>query len=89
MVYTISGRGFFMEAMVKKWGNSLGVRIPNHIVRKLSLKDGSLVDINEMGKEIIIKPVKKNKLSEMLGNINEYNIHKEIETGGPAGKEVW
>jgi len=78
-----------MEATVKRWGNSLGVRIPNLIVRELSLKDGSLVDINDRGKEIIIKPVQKNKLSEMVSNINENNIHKEIETGGPVGKEVW
>jgi antitoxin component of MazEF toxin-antitoxin module len=34
-----------MEAVVKKWGNSLGIRIPNLIVRELSLKDGSFVDM--------------------------------------------
>ena len=78
-----------MEATVRKWGNSLGIRIPNLLVRELSLKDGSLVDINDKGKEIIIKPVQKNKLSEMLSNINENNIHKEVETGGPVGKEIW
>jgi len=78
-----------MEAIIKKWGNSLGVRIPNLIVRELSLKDGSLVDINDKGKTIIIKPIQKNKLSEMLNNINENNIHKEIETSGPIGKEIW
>jgi len=78
-----------MEAMVKKWGNSLGVRIPNFIVRELSLKDGTLVDINDKGNEIIIKPVKKNKLSNMLHSINEQNMHKEIDTGDPVGKEIW
>jgi len=78
-----------MEVTMKKWGNSLGVRIPSPIVRELSLKDGSRVDINDRGKEIVIKPVQKNKLSEMLSAINEHNIHKEIETGGPVGKEVW
>jgi antitoxin MazE len=88
MVYTLIWRKL-MEATVRKWGNSLGVRIPNLLVRELSLKDGSLVDINDRGKEIIIKPVKKNRLSEMLSNINENNIHKEIETGGPVGKEIW
>ena len=44
-----------MEAVVKKWGNSLGIRIPNLIVRELSLKDGSFVDINDNGNEILIK----------------------------------
>lgn len=46
----------------------------------------TVVDDNEMD-EMIIKP--KNKLSEMLNQINETNIHKEIETTGPVGKETW
>jgi antitoxin MazE len=78
-----------METVVKKWGNSLGIRIPNHIVRELSLNDGSLVDINEVEKEIIIKPIQKNKLSELLAKVNEQNIHEKIETGDPVGKEIW
>jgi antitoxin MazE len=78
-----------MEAVVRKWGNSLGIRIPNLIVRELSLKDGSFVDIKEKENEMIIKPVQKNKLSEMLDEINEQNIHKEIDTGRPVGNEIW
>jgi len=78
-----------MEAVVKKWGNSLGIRIPNLIVRELSLKDGSCVDINDKDKVITIRPVEKLKLSEMLDRINEQNLHNEIETGGPVGKEIW
>jgi len=60
MVNTIH-RMNFIEAVVQRWRNSLGVRIP----------------------------IEKNKLSEMLDNINEQNIHQEIETGGPVGKEIW
>jgi antitoxin MazE len=78
-----------MEAVIKKWGNSLGIRIPNFIVRELSLKDGAFVDIKDSGNEIIIKPKEKYKLSEMLNTINEQNIHEEIEAYGPVGKEVW
>jgi antitoxin MazE len=78
-----------MEAVVKKWGNSLGIRIPNLIVRELSLKDGSCVEINDRGNEIIIKPIQKNSLSEMLSAIHEQNIHEEVYTVGPVGKEVW
>lgn len=78
-----------MEATVKNWGNSLGIRIPNFIVRELSLKNGSVVDINDNGKEILIKPIQKDKLSDMLSLINENNIHEEIDWGKPVGKEVW
>jgi len=78
-----------MEAVVQKWGNSLGIRIPNLIVREFSLKNGAIVNINDNGNEIIIKPKQKNKLSEMLEKINSENIHQEIETTGPVGKEIW
>ena len=78
-----------MEAVVKKWGNSLGIRIPNLIVSELSLKDGSCVDINDRGNEIVITPIQKNRLSEMLSKINDQNLHGEIGTTGPVGKEVW
>ena len=78
-----------MEAVVKKWGNSLGIRIPNFIVRELSLKDGSCVDINDTGKEIIIKPISKFKLSTMLEKVTIKNVHKEIKTGKSVGKEIW
>ena len=78
-----------MEAVVQKWGNSLGLRIPNLIARELLLKNGSVVDISGNGKEIIIKPLQKKTLSEMLDAVNEKNIHEEVNWGKPAGKEVW
>jgi antitoxin MazE len=78
-----------METTVQKWGNSLGIRIPNLIVRELSLKNGSVVDINDNGDEITIKPIKKSKLAEILEKVNDENIHQEIETTGPVGNEIW
>ena len=78
-----------METVVKKWGNSLGIRIPNQMARELSLKDGSFVNINDTGREIVIKPIQKNTLSQMLSQINAQNIHEEIKTTGPLGREVW
>jgi antitoxin MazE len=77
-----------MEAMVQKWGNSLGIRIPNLIVREFSLKNGSVVNINDNGNEIVIKPVKKSRLSEMLDKIDDQNLHPEVDWGNPVGKEV-
>ena len=78
-----------MEAVVRKWGNSLGIRIPNFMARNLSLKDGSHVNIYDKGQEIIVKPTHKVKLSEMLSQITEQNLHEEIKTTGPVGKEIW
>jgi antitoxin MazE len=78
-----------VEAVIKKWGNSLGIRIPNLIVKEMSLRDGSYVNIDGGENEIIIKPIQKSKLSEILSQINEHNIHEEINAAGPVGKEIW
>jgi antitoxin MazE len=78
-----------METVIKKWGNSLGIRIPNLIVKEMALRDGSFVNIDGKENEIIIKPIRKTKLSEMLSQINKQNIHEEITATGPVGKEIW
>jgi len=78
-----------MEAVARKWGNSLGVRIPNYFVRNMSLKDGACVEITGTKKGILISPKPQAVLSEMIAKINEKNIHAEIETGPAVGNEIW
>ena len=60
-----------METVVKKWGNSLDVRIPNTIVKEMFFEDGSLVEINSNHNEIIIKRKQKIRLSDLIKNINK------------------
>lgn len=77
-----------MKTVIKKWGNSLGIRLPKYITAEYSLKDGSSVEIEEKEGKIIITP-HKNSLNELLDKINDNNLHDEIHTGEPAGKEIW
>jgi antitoxin MazE len=78
-----------METIIRNWGNSLGIRIPNFIVKKLSLKDGSFVEIEDKKGQIVIRPKNKKNLSELLKKVNKTNIYSEVETNGPTGKEIW
>jgi antitoxin MazE len=77
-----------MEIVVKKWGNSLGVRIPSVIAKDLNLKDGSSVDVEDCNGNIIITP-KRYNLHDMLKKIDKSNVHHEVDTGFPRGKEIW
>ena len=45
-----------MEAKVKKWGNSLGLRIPKSFSAQTGIVDGSNVDIQLEGNKITIVP---------------------------------
>jgi antitoxin MazE len=87
-VYTLVKR-HDMDAVVRKWGNSLGIRIPGNMAKEISLQDGSFVDIEGKDGQIIIKPRNKYVLKEMISNISKDNIHEEIESSGPVGNELW
>ena len=77
-----------MEAIVRKWGNSLGIRIPGNMAKEISLQDGSSVDIERKDGQIIIKPRNKYILKDMISNISKDNIHEEIESSGTVGNEI-
>jgi antitoxin MazE len=77
-----------MEATLSKWGNSMGIRIPKVFLNDLQLEEGSTVIIEQEGNKIVITP-KGPSLENMLSRINQGNIHEEIDTGAPRGKEAW
>ena len=44
-----------MPTQVKKWGNSLAVRLPKDILRRLAIKEGSGVVMREERQAIVIR----------------------------------
>lgn len=66
-----------MKTTIQKWGNSLGVRIPNYMAKDLLLENGSSVEIVEEENRIIIQPKTKKSLKEMIKLITDDNIHRE------------
>ncbi|MFO7979888.1 MAG: AbrB/MazE/SpoVT family DNA-binding domain-containing protein [Candidatus Aminicenantes bacterium] len=80
-----------MVTKIKKWGNSLGLRIPKSFADEVGVEEGSIVEISLEGNRLIIRPVRNQKynLSALLSGIRKDNLHKEIATGKPAGREDW
>ena len=77
-----------MQAVVQKWGNSLGFRIPSLWAKDNNVKSGSKIEvIAEKGKMVIL-PQKKS-LDDMMAMVNDDNIHSEISTGHAIGNEEW
>ncbi|MCH5583791.1 AbrB/MazE/SpoVT family DNA-binding domain-containing protein [Shimazuella sp. AN120528] len=77
-----------MESRVRKWGNSLGVRIPKSLADKIKLKEGELIDFQVTGDMILMRKKKKD-LETLLSKITPENLHDEINTGKPVGNEIW
>lgn len=47
-----------MPSKLCKWGNSLGVRLPQFITERVGLSAGDYLYINLIGNEIVIRTVK-------------------------------
>jgi len=80
-----------MKSTIQKWGNSLAIRIPKSFANEIDLSQGTEIDLILFDDKIQIEPIKKKKLSleDLLSRVTADNIHKEIDTGVPVGKEVW
>ena len=76
---------------VKKWGNSLAVRIPAHVARQLNLTENSPVDYVVLDGSLVIRPLTEHgsySLKQLLGRITPENIHAETKTGAAVGQEI-
>ena len=80
-----------MQTKIKKWGNSLALRIPKLLALDVNLKQNELVDLSIDKDSIIITPIgeKEYSLEKLLKGVTKNNLHGEFDTGAPVGKEVW
>jgi antitoxin MazE len=80
-----------MQTKIKKWGNSLALRIPKSFALNAKLRQDELVDLSIDKEKIIIAPIgeKGYLLDELLEGVSENNLHGEFDTGAPIGKEIW
>lgn len=80
-----------MEIKVKKWGNSLGLRIPQAIANQIKIQDGSRINLVLKNNKIELIPVasEEYQLNDLVELISESNLHTVISSGQPQGKEIW
>ena len=80
-----------MVTKIQKWGNSLGLRIPKSFADDAGIEAGSAVDITLVDGELVIRPITPTRygLDDLVSQVTEDNIHYEIDTGDPEGRETW
>lgn len=74
-------------SQVQKWGNSLSIRIPKALAMEVGLEEGSEIDLDVEDGHLVIKP-RTNTLEDLLSKITPDNLHSEIQTGDPQGRET-
>jgi antitoxin MazE len=80
-----------MKTQVQKWGNSLALRIPKPFAAEIGLQRNSTVEVSLEEGRLIIAPIPESTLNleALMAQVNEDNLHGEIEIGPAMGREAW
>jgi antitoxin MazE len=80
-----------MKAQIKKWGNSLAVRIPKAFAANLGLAQNSSIELALEDGSLVIRPSPgpRYELSTLLDRVTENNLHTEEDYGRAVGNEEW
>jgi antitoxin MazE len=83
-------RGGAMQAVVKKWGNSLALRLPQSLAADLKLEDGSSVSLSVEDHALVVRPARKRyRLADLLSQTPFEAKHGETDWGDARGGESW
>ena len=79
-----------MQVTMRKWGNSIGVRIPAGILTEVNLSAEKKVEVRAEAGRIIIEPIIETQetLAQLLSQITADNLHGEVDFVDPVGKEL-
>lgn len=72
-----------MKTSIRKWGDSLTVRIPNSFATEIGIIQGSTVEMKIVGRKIALEPTTPPEyaLEDLLEGVTEDNLHTEVSTG--------
>lgn len=79
-----------MKTTLRKWGNSLAIRIPKSFAAEIKIHEGHSVDVC-VAKGRIVAPIsaKDYHLDDLVAAITRKNLHGEVTTSVAQGREIW
>lgn len=78
-----------MITSVKKWGNSLGIRLPKSIADEVMINEGTILKISINDGAIQLTKIDSElQLEDLLALIDSENLHSEIYSGESVGNEL-
>lgn len=91
-VYTcVVGRRDIMQAQVREWGNSQGVRLSKEILQSAGIAVNEVLDVTVSdGMIVLVKPFRHKTLEERAAEYDgKLMLDGEYDWGEPVGREVW
>lgn len=80
-----------MRVQLRKWGNSLALRIPKPFAEDVGVQEGTAVRLSVSKGRLVAVPIhsQKIRLSDLLEGVTKENLHGEVSTGPRVGREAW
>ncbi|MCF7929465.1 MAG: AbrB/MazE/SpoVT family DNA-binding domain-containing protein [Spirochaetales bacterium] len=82
-----------MNARIRKWGNSQGIRLAKSLLKEADLEVGDEVLLRVDEGKVVLEPLHRVRgrydLAELVAEIPAEYKPREVDWGGPAGNEVW
>lgn len=80
-----------MQAQVKEWGNSQGIRLSKEILKSAGIALNEVLDVTVSdGVITLTKPFRHRTLEERAAEFDsKLMLDGEYDWGEPAGREVW
>ena len=80
-----------MQAQVKTWGNSQGIRIPKEVLQEADFSVDDVLDVKvSNGMIMLVKPFRHKTLEERAAEFDgKLNLDGEFDWGEPVGRELW
>jgi len=80
-----------MQAQVKEWGNSQGVRLSKEILQSAGIALNEVLDVVvSNGVITLVKPFRHKTLEERAAEYDgKLMLDGEYDWGEPVGREVW
>ena len=80
-----------MQAVIKEWGNSMGVRLVKEVLKEADFHKDDVVDIRATrGQIVITKPFFHKTLEDRAAEYDgQLRLDGEYDWGEAVGREVW
>jgi antitoxin MazE len=80
-----------MKTRIQKWGNSLALRIPKSFASEVGLKQDAPVEVSLLDGKLVVTPIIKSPftLNDLLSQVTDDNLHREVDIGPAIGHESW
>ncbi len=89
--YILFERRNGMQAQIKEWGNSQGIRLPKEILKDAGISLNDVLEVTVLNGVIMLaKPFRHKTLEERAKEFDgKLMLDGEYVWGEPVGREVW